>query len=39
MANNFIVKSICFNHKRIHKRTWKIPGSEQNNQIDHVLVS
>jgi hypothetical protein len=39
MANNFIIKSTCFNHKRIHKGTWKIPGSEQANKIDHVLLS
>jgi hypothetical protein len=38
MENNFIIKSTCFNNKRIHKETWKIPGSEQTNQIDHVLV-
>jgi endonuclease/exonuclease/phosphatase family metal-dependent hydrolase len=38
-ANNFIINSICFNHKRIHKGTWTIPGSEQTHQIDHVLVS
>jgi hypothetical protein len=25
--------------ERIHKGTWKIPGSEQTNQTDHVLVS
>jgi hypothetical protein len=39
MANNFITKSKCFNHKRIYKGTWKIPASEQTNQTDHVLVS
>jgi exonuclease III len=37
MANNFIVKSTCFNHKRIHKGKGKIPGSEQTNQTDHVI--
>jgi hypothetical protein len=39
MTNNFIIKSTRFNHKRIHKGTWKIPGSERTNQKDHVLVS
>jgi hypothetical protein len=39
MANNFVIKNACFNHKRIHKGTWKIPGNEQTNQIYHVLVS
>jgi hypothetical protein len=28
MANNFIIKSTCFTHNRIHKGTWKIPASE-----------
>jgi hypothetical protein len=28
-----------FNHKTIHKGIWKIPGSEETNQTDHVLVS
>jgi hypothetical protein len=39
MANNFIIENTCFNHKRIHNGTWKMPGSEQTNQTDHVLVS
>jgi hypothetical protein len=39
VANNFIIKNTCFNHKRMHKGTWKIPGSEPTNQTDHVLLS
>jgi hypothetical protein len=29
MANNYIIKSMCFKHKRTYKGTWKIPGSDQ----------
>jgi endonuclease/exonuclease/phosphatase family metal-dependent hydrolase len=39
MENNFIIKNTCSNQKRIHKGTWKMPGSEQSNQTDHLLVS
>jgi uncharacterized protein YifE (UPF0438 family) len=39
MENNFIIKRTCFNHKNIPKGIWKMTGSEQTNQINHVLVS
>lgn len=34
-----IIISTSFDHKKAHKETWKIPGTDRANQIDHVLVS
>jgi endonuclease/exonuclease/phosphatase family metal-dependent hydrolase len=38
-TNNFKVLSTWYPRKDIHKGTWKIPGIEDTNQIDHILVS
>ena len=37
--NNFKVLSTCYPRKDMHKGNWKIPGTEDTNQIDHILVS
>jgi exonuclease III len=37
-ANNMIVMSTQFQHKQIHKGTWRSPDHNIINQIDHVLV-
>ena len=38
-TNNFKVLCTWYPRKDIHKGTWKIPGTEDTNQIDHILVS
>jgi hypothetical protein len=37
--NNFKVLSTGFPRKDIHKEIWRIPGTNDTNQIDHILVS
>ena len=38
-TNNFKVLSTLYPRKDKHKGNWKIPGTEDTNQIDHILVS
>jgi len=37
--HRMMIKSTCFPHEDIHKRTWKMPGTNIVNQIDHIVVS
>jgi endonuclease/exonuclease/phosphatase family metal-dependent hydrolase len=38
-TNNFKVLSIWYPSEDIHKGTWKVPATNDTNQIDHIIVS
>ena len=38
IAKNMAISSMLFQHKRIHKETWRSPDESASNQIDHVMI-
>ena len=39
MTNNTVIGWTIFEHKNIHKLTWKTPDGVAVNQIDHVIIN
>ena len=37
--NDLVIGGILFQHKTIHKLTWRSPDSRTDSQIDHILVN
>jgi hypothetical protein len=38
ITKNMAISSTLFQHKRIHRETWKLPDETTSNQIDHVMI-
>jgi hypothetical protein len=39
IAHNQAISGTKFQHRRIYKGTWKVPGQDICNQIDHILIN